>query len=191
MIENSEDMTKNMTEKSTFLTEKSTKSCTKNSIEKYKNTTENSTEKYKKSAAEEVRKSDQKPAACVPKNSLCWNCKRACADRVHQCSWSSESKPVKGWAAEPYVIREGGKKPLPTYCVKKCPKFIKRDPFDGEIGKAIEFLCKYFDRTGITIYNNLEEYIDRWEAETGKKFPTWVIWVKRDKEWQRKGCPEW
>lgn len=171
----------------------------KNSVQKCKekvsdcanNGSENSTEKYKKSAAEEMRKSDQKPAACVPKNSLCWNCKRACADRVHQCSWSSESKPVKGWAAEPYVIREGGKKPLPTYYVKKCPKFIKRDPFDGEIGKAIEFLCKYFDRTGITIYNHLEEYIDRWEAETGKKFPTWVIWVKRDKEWQRKGYPEW
>lgn len=180
MIENSEDITKNMTEKSILLTEKSTKSCTKNS-----------TEKYKKSAAKEVRKSDQKSAACVPKNSLCWNCKRACADRVYQCSWSSEFKPVKGWAAEPYIIREGGRKPFLTYHVKKCLKFIKKDPFDGEIGKAIGFLCKYFDRTDITIYNHLEEYIDRWEAETEKKFPTWVIWVKRDKEWQRKGCPEW
>ena len=107
MIENSEDMTKNMTEKSILLTEKSTKSYT-----------ENMTEKYKKSAAEEVRKSDQKSAARVPKNSLCWNCKRACADRVHQCSWSSESKPVKGWAAEPCVIREGVRKPFPTYYVK-------------------------------------------------------------------------
>lgn len=180
MIENSEDITKNMTEKSILLTEKSIESCTKNS-----------TEKYKKSAAEEVRKSDQKPAARVPKNSLCWNCKRACVDRVHQCSWSSEFKPVKGWEAEPCVIREEERKPFPTYYVKKCPKFIKKDPFDGKIGKAIEFLCKYFDKTDITIYSHLEEYIDRWEAETGKKFPTWVIWVKRDKEWQRKGCPEW
>ena len=85
----------------------------KNSVQKCKEKvsdcanggSENSTEKYKKSAAEEVRKSDQKPAVCVPKNSLCWNCKRACADRVHQCSWSSESQPVKGWAAETHVIR--------------------------------------------------------------------------------------
>lgn len=184
-------MIENLKKCDTEMSKNSVRNCKEKVSDCANNEPENSTEKYKKSAAEEVRKSDQKTAACVPKNSLCWNCKRACTDRVHQCSWSSESKPVKGWTAEPYVIREGGRRPLPTYYVKQCPKFIKRDPFDGEIGKAIEFLCKYFNRTGITIYNHLEEYIDRWEAETEKKFPAWVIWVKKDKEWQRKGCPEW
>lgn len=185
MIENSEDITKNMTEKSTFLTEKSTKLCTENGTQPHKNTPENSIEKYKKSAAEKVRKSDLEKSAFSPKNSLCWNCKRACTDRLHQCSWSSEFKPVKGWEAEYYIIREGTKRPLPTYHVKTCPKFIKRDPFDGEMGKAIAFLSEYFHKTGVTIYKHLDEYIDRWEAETEKKFPAWVIWVKRDKEWQR------
>lgn len=195
----------NMTKKSTFLTEKSTKLCTKNGAQQQENTSENSVLKCKKSvsdctnnepknstekcinsAAEEGRKSYQKNTVCVPKNSLCWNCKRACTDRLHQCSWSSEFKPVKGWTAEPFVIREGTKRPLPTYHVKACPQFIKRDKFNGEISKAIAFLSDYFHKTGVTIYSHLEEYIDRYEAETGEKFPTWVLWVKLDKSWQRK-----
>ena len=92
----------------------------KNSVQKCKEEvpdcandgSENSTEKYKKSAAEKVRKSDLEKSAFSPKNSLCWNCKRACTDRLHQCSWSSEFKPVKGWEAEYYIIREGTKRPL-------------------------------------------------------------------------------
>ena len=190
MSKNSEDMTKNMTEKSTFLTEKSTKLCTENGTKQQENLIKNSTEKYKETAAEKTSESDKKNTNFSPKNSICWNCKRACTDRLHQCSWSSEFKPVKDWTAEPFVIREGTKRPLPTYHVKACPQFIKRDKFNGEISKAIAFLSDYFHKTGVTIYSHLEEYIDRYEAETGEKFPTWVLWVKLDKSWQRKESSE-
>lgn len=154
------------------------------------NTVENSVEKYKKSATEEVQKSDLKNAACIPKNSLCWNCKRACTDRLHQCSWSSEFKPVKGWVAEAFTIKEGSKKPIPSYIVKECPKYRQRDRFEGEFTKAIAFFGEYFHKSNVTIYSHLEQYIERYETETGEKIPVWVLWAKKDREWEQRGVLE-
>lgn len=118
----------------------------------------------------------------INKGTLCWNCKRACANKIDQCSWSNEFKPVKGWKAETIIIREGSCRPLPTYIIKECPEYIARDPFEGKIGKAIEFLTKHFNVTPVTIYKNLEKYINQWETETGKTFPAWVIWSQKDKK---------
>lgn len=55
-------------------------------------------------------------------NTLCWQCKRAYGD----CSWSESFVPVKGWNAEPTIIKGNKKEPeIYSYNVKKCPLFIK------------------------------------------------------------------
>jgi hypothetical protein len=57
-------------------------------------------------------------------NSLCWLCKRA----YGLCSWSRHFEPVKGWEAEPTVIKgdKKGRNPdIHSYEVKKCPLFIQ------------------------------------------------------------------
>ena len=52
-------------------------------------------------------------------NQLCWRCKNSCGT----CSWSRNLMPVKGWVAEPSVIKQQGIK-LHTYKVIECPQFI-------------------------------------------------------------------
>ena len=55
---------------------------------------------------------------------LCWTCGKCYGD----CSWSLEFKPVKGWKAEPTIIRNGGSfgcEDIPSYRVEECPEYVK------------------------------------------------------------------
>lgn len=54
-------------------------------------------------------------------NSLCWQCKRA----YGLCSWSDRFKPVKGWEAEPTIVKGHKEEDIKSYVVKKCPLFIQ------------------------------------------------------------------
>ena len=51
---------------------------------------------------------------------LCWRCKNACGG----CSWSRNKTPIKGWDAEPDIVKdkEGY---FHSYKIKNCPEFIK------------------------------------------------------------------
>lgn len=54
--------------------------------------------------------------------SICWDCKRA----TGFCSWSRDFEPVRGWEAEPTVIKENGlAHSIDSYDVKRCPLFLK------------------------------------------------------------------
>lgn len=52
-------------------------------------------------------------------NHLCWRCKNSCGT----CSWSRSLIPVKGWKAEPSIVRNCGVN-FNTYSIKECPQFI-------------------------------------------------------------------
>ena len=54
---------------------------------------------------------------------ICWDCMNANG----RCSWSQRLEPVKGWTAEPTIIRYAGKIDS-SYAVKACPMFIKDKP---------------------------------------------------------------
>ena len=50
----------------------------------------------------------------------CWTCSKACGG----CDWSKKFKPIKGWDAEPMIVKdkEGY---IRSYRIKKCPEYIK------------------------------------------------------------------
>lgn len=51
---------------------------------------------------------------------LCWKCKNACGG----CDWSKYFKPVKGWTAQPTIVKDSMGDFL-SYKITKCPEFIK------------------------------------------------------------------
>lgn len=61
---------------------------------------------------------------------LCWDCARAYGGRDTGCSWSRRFVPVKGWDAEPTVMHAGSAGETESYCVRKCPEFV-RDGYGG------------------------------------------------------------
>ena len=67
------------------------------------------------------------------KQSICWDCKKS---TTGECSWSKELKPVEGWTAKE---NEG------SYCVKKCPEFIRNSWCFGKIRTAEEYI-EYLER---------------------------------------------
>ena len=51
---------------------------------------------------------------------LCWKCGNACGG----CNWSDFLKPVKGWDAEPTIVKDSAGE-FSSYKIKKCPEFIR------------------------------------------------------------------
>jgi len=65
-------------------------------------------------------------------NAPCWSCLNAVPDPASGtgCSWSADSEPVEGWAAEPVNIysvpRADGADnlaPIPSYRIRSCPAY--------------------------------------------------------------------
>ena len=56
----------------------------------------------------------------IEKDQPCWTCSKACG----KCSWSRSFTPIKGWTAEPVMVKdkEGD---IRSYRIRKCPEFIK------------------------------------------------------------------
>ena len=59
------------------------------------------------------------------RDTLCWYCKNAVPnrDRTVGCSWSIESKPVKGWTAR--KCKKADIKCGYSYHVYDCPEFVR------------------------------------------------------------------
>lgn len=57
------------------------------------------------------------------RDTLCWKCQRA----LGFCSWSRNFVPVKGWTAKPTLIKQKEGNYTKSYCVEKCPQFIKEE----------------------------------------------------------------
>ena len=70
------------------------------------------------------------------KDTLCWDCQRACGG----CSWSQSFTPVDGWEAQPTKIKCGRRGFISSYLVTACPLFI---PDKAELTVA--------DKAGLTI----------------------------------------
>lgn len=51
---------------------------------------------------------------------LCYKCKNATGG----CPWSDNFLPVKGWDAEPTVIKDSIIGDIPSFKIKHCPQFI-------------------------------------------------------------------
>ena len=63
------------------------------------------------------------------RETLCWSCQRA----VKGCSWSKSFVPIKGWVAEPNILKPVSnkyceKKIIKSYCVISCPLYLKDEP---------------------------------------------------------------
>lgn len=57
-------------------------------------------------------------------STLCWKCKRALDN---SCEWCRDYQPVPGWEATPTLVNgtmKNRRKPVSSYCVHSCPKFI-------------------------------------------------------------------
>ena len=67
------------------------------------------------------------------KGTLCWYCKNA----IGKCSWSQEGIPVKGWGAEPTIIKCDNGTIISSYCVKSCPLFIQEQEVKHKTVKEI------------------------------------------------------
>ena len=74
------------------------------------------------------------------KETLCWNCKRACG--ANKCTWAECFRPVAGWDAEKTEL---------GYLVKSCPQYIEDDEIEvttstKEIAKIIGVNLRTFFR---------------------------------------------
>ena len=66
-------------------------------------------------------------------DSLCWECRNAVPniEKLQGCSWSIFFIPVKGWDADPTIVKNGLREdgvvipPARSYYVKDCPYFEK------------------------------------------------------------------
>lgn len=66
------------------------------------------------------------------KDSLCWWCKNCYGG----CSWAEDFTPVKGWTAEPTIIRsKDGKRTYPSFKVSQCPEYVKDEKFFTRDGR--------------------------------------------------------
>ena len=56
----------------------------------------------------------------IEEDQPCWTCSKACG----KCSWSKNFEIVKGWDAEPIMVKdkEGD---IRSYKIKRCPEYIK------------------------------------------------------------------
>lgn len=67
------------------------------------------------------------------KDTLCWECKNSVpnVEKLRGCSWSMFFIPVKGWEAEPRILKHGYDEnnllipPARSYHVISCPYFEK------------------------------------------------------------------
>lgn len=51
---------------------------------------------------------------------LCCYCRYATGG----CSWSDKFEPVRGWDAEPTIIKDSEIGDIPSYEIKHCPQFM-------------------------------------------------------------------
>ena len=73
------------------------------------------------------------------KDSLCWDCKRACGK--DQCSWAARFEPVSGWNAEQNEL---------GFLVTSCPQYIEDDRI--EVTNSVEEIVKILGITQRTFY---------------------------------------
>ena len=63
-------------------------------------------------------------------DTICWTCENAVpkyidGEYIRGCSWSIGFVPVKGWEVSAFKYAYTNKVKKETYCVKKCPKYVK------------------------------------------------------------------
>lgn len=63
-------------------------------------------------------------------DTICWYCENAVpqikdGEYIRGCSWSIGFVPVPGWEASTFRRACKGKVEKETYCVEKCPKYVK------------------------------------------------------------------
>ena len=78
--------------------------------------TKNKTKKYCCSDCKKIAARIRKDECDQP----CWICRNATGN----CLWSSESKPIKNWNAEPVYKKERDGYIRRTYKIISCPEFI-------------------------------------------------------------------
>lgn len=63
-------------------------------------------------------------------DTICWTCENAVpkyidGKYIKGCSWSIKFKPVDGWEINKFYYKYNKTTTKETYCVKKCPKYVK------------------------------------------------------------------
>ena len=113
-------------------------------------------------------------------DTLCWSCKRSLNSDEYNCAWSDKGIPVEGWEASKGKVFElsplpsGEKRLVQSYCVHNCPLYVQ----DQEFNTVSEFCEKLMEMYGSPRYLSRQQLIrllERYEQDTGKKVPKWVL----------------
>lgn len=121
----------------------------------------------------------------MAKESLCWNCKRACCNPDHTCDWARFGRPVEGWTAEqgrayqifvPEEERDNPDEAYKTeygYLVTACPLYEREHRWFTH-KEAVEEICKTLGIVDSSFRHRPAQYMRRYETITGEKLPVWM-----------------
>lgn len=107
------------------------------------------------------------------KESICWNCKKACNTDKCYCSWSEKFIPVEGWEAEETSFKnKGSNEIIKSYCVISCPKFASDDRLVNKLyyyekADLLEDMANFFSVSIRTIQRRMTKFFAEFEKEFG------------------------